>query len=431
MGYRNYGPANGFIVSADGNSDFSTIQAAINAAVAPTTIFIRPGTYVSNLTLKVGVNLAAFGSDDSLNATGTVIISGTLTLTTAGSVSISGIQLQTNSAALLAVTGSAASIVNLNNCYLNCTNNTGITFSSSSASARINIFYCTGDLGTTGIGLFTDSSAGILNIYYSKFTNTGGSSTASTISAGNLRAFQSEFFFPITSSGTGGLIFGYVNVDTSAQNAIGITAEGTGNGSFVFCSATTGTASAISVGTGATFGVFEAYISSSNTNAITGAGTLNYADIVFNGTVKINTTTQVGGLLQGGVNQAPSAGFIGEQIRANGTSVNMPNGVGTNICSISLTAGIWDVSGLSICLYVGGAAIAWLVGIGTVSNTPGSGTNGDSYMQLNGAIAQNAISIPSFRITLTATTTVYLSGLSQFTGGSSAATGRISATRVG
>jgi hypothetical protein len=223
MAYRNYSTANGFIVSQDGTGDFSTISAALTAASSGDTIFIRPGTYTENLTLKAGVNLSAFECDSSLNGTGKVIISGTCTLTAAGSVTISGIQLQTNSAALLAVTGTLASIVNLKNCYLNMTNNTGITFSTSSASGAINLQDCNGDLGTTGIGVFAHSSAGTLTFQTSFFTNSGGSSTASTISAGIVIVRQSRLTNPVTGSSTSQINFTQANINTSAQNVTCVT----------------------------------------------------------------------------------------------------------------------------------------------------------------------------------------------------------------
>jgi hypothetical protein len=41
MGYRNYGPSNGFIVSADGTGDFTTLATALTAATSGKTIFLN------------------------------------------------------------------------------------------------------------------------------------------------------------------------------------------------------------------------------------------------------------------------------------------------------------------------------------------------------------------------------------------------------
>ncbi len=115
------------------NGTHTTIASAITSATSGDTIFLLPGTYTENLTLAAGVNLTAYNCDST---TPNVTISGKCTFTGAGTVSISGIRLQTNSDFLLAVTGSAASIVNLIDCYLNCTNNTGISYTSSSGLRR-------------------------------------------------------------------------------------------------------------------------------------------------------------------------------------------------------------------------------------------------------------------------------------------------------
>lgn len=266
----------------------TTIASALTSASSGDTIFIRPGTFTENLSLKAGVNLAAYDCDA---LTPNVIISGTCTLTTAGTVSISGICLQTNSAPLLAVTGSVASIVNLKNCFLNCTNNDGITFSSSSSSALIRITECSTDLTTTGIKLFNHSSAGTLTIRKSVLSNNGGSSTASTVSAGTLILNHNQVQFPIITSGTGGLGCGWTDFDTSALNTTTLTLGGSGLIGINYSTISSGTASAVSIS--GTASLIDCGISSSNTNAITGAGTLVYNCLEFSGSSStVNTSTQ-------------------------------------------------------------------------------------------------------------------------------------------
>lgn len=291
-----YGVAQ-FIVAptlAEG-ANYTTIAAAISDASSGQTIFIRPGTYTENLTLKAGVNLTAFGSDSSSNATGDVIISGNATMSTAGSVTISGIQLQTNSAAFLTVSGSAASIVNLNNCYLNCTNATGISFTAANASSAINITGCTGNLGTTGIAIFTSTSTGIITCFNCFFTNSGNSTTANSVSAALMNIQDCLFSNPMTTSSTGALAFSNSLVQTFALNVIGINANGTGGNNLVHSFISTGSASAITVGTGATISIGMSQLLSSNTNTVTGAGVAQY-NAVAQGTSpgQINAGTNTG-----------------------------------------------------------------------------------------------------------------------------------------
>lgn len=435
---NNYGPAK-FIVdgTTTANGTHSTIATALTSASSGDTIFIRPGTYSENITLKAGVNLTAFGSDSSLNGTGKVIISGTCTMTTAGSVSISGIQLQTNSAVLLAVTGSAASIVNLLSCYLNCTNNTGITFSSSSGSSGINLNNCTGDLGTTGIGLFTHSASGTMNIDFTKFTNSGSSLSASTVSAGVLAVRQSSLPFAITSSSTASFGMNLSVMELSALNTKALILGGSGAHAFINNIMASGTATTITVTS--TVGINNCIINTTNaTAAIDGAGSINYDSLCLPAVGKnITVTTQSGGAISGiQPGRTLTTGYIGEQVRsaiAAGSAVSLTNNTAANITSISLTAGIWDVS--LICLYGGNATIGTFFEASISTTSATRGTKADASASSGFAPlappGDNSVSVPSFRLTLTSTTTVYFVGFALFSSGTCVFYGRISATRVG
>lgn len=287
---NNYGPAKFIVDASAANGTHTTIASALTSASSGDTIFIRPGTYTEDLTLKAGVNLTAFSGD---GGTPNVTIVGKATFTAAGTVTISNIRLQTNSDFFLVVSGSAASIVNIDSCYLNCSNNTGISYTTSSSSAFIDIKKCMGNLGTTGIAYFSSSSAGTLRILYSNLANTGLSTTANTVSAASLVVFYSTIDNPITTSGTGGITAEYLEMNLSGLNATCLTHGGSLAGSRVvlFSRFLSGTASAISVGS--TLNINFCVINSSNTNAITGAGTVMYGNIEFSGTSStINTTTQ-------------------------------------------------------------------------------------------------------------------------------------------
>lgn len=289
-----------YIVSAGGSPDganFTTIASAYAAAVAasgagtiPQTVFIQPGTYTENIVLSPLVNLAAYDCDALTPA---VTIVGKLTLTTAGTVSISGIRLQTNSDFLLAVTGSAASIVNLKNCYFNITSNsTAISYTSSSASSSISIQDCIGDITSTGT-FFSMSSIGNLYLLHVRITNSGLSTTASTTSAGTTTVFESSFTFAISTSSTAAVNLTRTNVTCQGFNTTAFTSAGTGIHVHYFSTFTSGTASSVSIGAGTIVELYKCEIESSNTNAVTGAGTLKYTDISFSNTSSvINTTTQ-------------------------------------------------------------------------------------------------------------------------------------------
>lgn len=417
------------------NGTHTTIASAITSATSGDTIFLMPGTFTENPTLKAGVNLTAWGSDSSLDGSGKVIINGTCTLTTAGSVTISGMQLQTNSAALLAVTGSAASIVNLNNCYLNCSNTTGITYSSSNAASAININNCSGNIVTTGVSLFTQTSAGMLSLNYSKITNTGASTTASTISAGTLNINSSLLNIPITSSSTGTIIVIGCDIDNTATNTTCLTIGGATTSGVFNSLIASGTASAITISV-AGFACNNNIISSGNTNAITGSGTINYSNLSFTSTSKtINTTTQgIAGIAFGLTTITPTAGMIGEQIRsaiALDAVTITTTGTAQNLTSISLTAGVWDISGLIEYKSLGGTFSSCNCSIGTTSAT--LGTAADNNVQMPGVVGTSyvTVAIPAWRLVISSTTTVYLVAFANFTVTQPTAGGRISATRVG
>lgn len=288
-----------WVVSSDATQGtHTTIAGALTVASSGDTIFIRDGTYTENLTGKAGVSLFALTGDQ---LTPNVTIAGNFTSSFAGTCSISNIRLQTNSAACLTVSGSNATIVNLYNCFIDGTNATPISFTASNASALIKCVNCLGNLGTTGIGAFAHSSTGQLAFNYSNISNVGGSSTASTISAGSFLSFCSTFANPVTSSGTATVAIQFTDISTSAQNVTAFTNGGSGNATANQCRFVSGSASAVS--TSQTFTTVLSTFESSNTNAITGAGTIIYADIAFAGSSSLmNVSSQTGrNLASGGI----------------------------------------------------------------------------------------------------------------------------------
>ncbi len=272
------------------NGTHTTIASAITSATSGDTIFVLPGTYTENLTLKAGVNIVANPGDEYLP---NVTIVGKCTFTATGTVNISNIRLQTNSDFFLAVTGANASIVNLENCYLNCANNTGISFTVTNTSSQISLTNCEGNVGTTGIALFAFSGTGVMQFDYCNFTNTGATLTNSTCSAGTLFVAWTEFNIPIAVSGVAGAIeakFSFFNVGTTTPLTLTNT---TSTNTFESCSIGGGTNSAVSIGAGCTTGIFNSGINSQNTNALTGAGTLQAPSNTFTGTSFANNVTTI------------------------------------------------------------------------------------------------------------------------------------------
>ena len=328
MAYRNYATANGFIVAKDGTGDFLTVTTAMAAAVSGNLILIRNGTYTENFTWTAGVDIVAYETEAF---TPNVTIIGTVTATDAGSRTMSGIRLQTNSAFLLAVTGTAATVVNLKNCYLNATNNTAISHTSNQSTSQITLDYCKGNLGTTAITYFISTSAGGITFNYCNMANSGASTLTSSTSTQNIGFAYSEIDCPITTSSTGSISGRYSYFNTTGINTTSITLAGSGSSSFDRCILGGGSASALSAGAGTIAVLNDCTLNSANTNNFTGAGSVQYGMIMYSGTsFGHNATTET-------IKLGSAFQEIVVQTFTTGTSTYTPT-AGMKYCIVELQA---------------------------------------------------------------------------------------------
>jgi len=144
------------------------------------------------------------------------------------------------------------------------------------------------------------------------------------------------------------------------------------------------------------------------------------------------------GVIGSATNDSAAALSVGEYVSSTvlaGSAVATTNGATTDITTISLTAGDWDVWG-TICTTVNAATVTarlggWVNSVSATSPTaPGGGTF--VYMFL-GATAAGAVSyypIGSARFSLSGTTTIYLTGQCNFSVNTMALYGFIGARRV-
>jgi len=283
MAYRNYANSVGLIVDPNGLGDFTTIGAALTAASSGQTIFIRPGTYTENPTLKAGVNLVAFEADAF---TPNVIILGKCTATFAGSCSLAGIQLKTNGDYALVISGASVTNVTLANCYI-VANNNAINLTSSGGASLI-LYYCQGQIRTNGANFFNTSAPGI-TIYGGSYTTDGSTIGTSAITGGALNIYASCYFAsPVTTSN--GANFTAFNSAVTGLITIGDTSTDSElYNSLLF----NGSNSCVSISVGSICVISQCTVQSSAANVITGAGTVKYGSLVFTGSSSnINTTTQ-------------------------------------------------------------------------------------------------------------------------------------------
>lgn len=145
----------------------------------------------------------------------------------------------------------------------------------------------------------------------------------------------------------------------------------------------------------------------------TGSGALVFGTSPTITTPTITTPTIVGTA----TNNNAAAGSVGEFVTATSSSVSMAANTSVNVASVSLTAGDWDVWGTV--QFVSGATTIGTGGFNcSVSTT--SGTAGSQQGGMNGvALAAGAAPFctsPAIRLSLSATTTVYIIGAANYSG---------------
>lgn len=264
----------------------TTIAAAITSASSGDDIFIRPGTYTEDLTLKDGVNLiGGVNNDDFVEIVGKI----TFSVAASGECTLAYLRLRTNGDYCLVMSGSNANSLTLDNCDINANDHDAINFTNSSASSILNIEHCNCDPSAT-YKVFVSTAAGIFSFRYCHMPNGGGSTAASTSSAGVLRVEFCEVRWPITTSSTNRFESTNSFYRLGEINTTALTIGGSGSNYLSNSYVRTGTASAISVSSNLT--ISQTDIQCSNTNSVTGAGTVNYCALSLSGTsTAINPTT--------------------------------------------------------------------------------------------------------------------------------------------
>mgnify|MGYP006921299347 CR=1 FL=1 len=417
-------------------ANYDDLPTAYAAASPGDTVWLRDGVFDvgASMALRERVNICSYvGAGFTPNVT----IKGKLTATFAGNTTISGVRLKTNGDAFLQVSGSNATKVYLDDCWLECSDATGISVTTSSSSSLVEMKNCRGDLTTTGVTLFNYAGAGQISPYNCNFGNTGGSSTNSTISSGIFEAEHSVFAFGITTSSVASFS-SIACTFTPAGGGVNQTAllgGSSGNHGCNHSIFSSGSATGIVINNGALL-LYNSDVSSTNASAISGTGTIYHAGVTFSNTSKkISVATQIGGTLPGGLTQNPSAGFLGEIISNSAAlaSVSMVNNTAKTVTSIALSAGVWDIS--SLCSVSGTlTGTRFQTSISATNNALGGGGIGNDTTDgptMPNAAANVTHTIAGIRVMVTATTTYYLVGRVSFTGGTATCGGSLRATRVG
>jgi hypothetical protein len=167
-----------------------------------------------------------------------------------------------------------------------------------------------------------------------------------------------------------------------------------------------------------------------NSSGSSGLGLIEGATNIFFGTWQLNTNGIVGAANGG----SAMAGIVGEftnRLVAFAGALPLLNVIPTNISSVTLSAGDWDVTG----------AVVFSGTTATSTRSEACITSTSNSMNIDGSQVYSALSevavsftdsvtVPRQRFSVSTSTTIYITGESSFSAGSVSAYGQISARRV-
>jgi len=361
-------------------ANYTTIQAAITAAAANSTIFVRPGTYTENLSITKNVNIVAYGQAYKVDANISPIIKGKLTVSAGIVLKVFGCDLQTNAGNIVDCSAIGA-IAILSDCR--CTIETAITafvIGDSTSSITLNNCYGSG----TGTAKLFAATAGNFRAAYCFFEDLGADSTIDT----NRCTFQycTVIGAGVTTSGSGFVVAEYVNFGASTNNPATNTTYITNNGGssrIEHCRFNSGTASCIVI-TSNQVSCRHTTLSSSNIAVVSGAGTFIYANLSFEGTSSAITATTQTINIEGPSKSIGSANIGGSNTL---TTTNTDNTSTSSNAALNVTVG-GTSGGDPYTNYAIGSTISYCLGIDNTDSdslklntiaaalaTPSTGTN--------------------------------------------------------
>ncbi len=142
------------------------------------------------------------------------------------------------------------------------------------------------------------------------------------------------------------------------------------------------------------------------------------------GTVAGSPLMPVNGVANGG---NATAGQVGEVLSVTGTAVGLTTGVYSNLVTLALTAGDWDIYpyvNFSPSISAAGYGTGISSTVGTLVPGVGAGINSAS------SIGQCTITAPANRLTVASAATVTLTGIASFSSGTCTGTGSLWARRA-
>lgn len=266
-------PTTEYVVDAGGGADYTTVQAAIDAAngAGGGQVFVRPGSYTEDLTLYDAVTVVGASEIDT-------IIAGTHTPPASGACAFFYLGF-TDATAIFssAVAGTAQIVVQ----YCTLTVTGGYSFNLANWTGQVDV----GDISCLGTndGFFTNAGGAALNCFESGIGAGTGNSLITTGAIDIQRCQVSCPYNPQTGTTftlEGNLHLAQLNLDNDSA------------GTVRRCSFSTGATASIDMGSSGAVSLLDSVITSSASPSIAGAGagTLTYENVAFSSNAVIAAT---------------------------------------------------------------------------------------------------------------------------------------------
>lgn len=261
--------------------------------------------------------------------------------------------------------------------------------------------------GQSGTGKFVGDTSPTITTPKIAQINDANGNTSLTLTA---TATAVNYWNLINSATGGALTLSAKGADTNISTFIN--AKGTGIMYFL----TEATSNQFVIGTGASsqHGTYFNFPTTAANRTVTfpdltGTVALSGAaqDVTFNSVSWSDTTKGIVGTT---TNNSASAGYVGEYVSStNSSGTSISNGIDTNITSITLTAGDWNVFG-NITVVGTGAVLSYISGwTSTTSATQPTVANYNGIALPTNTASTIGAAAPPLRLSLSGTTTVYLS----------------------
>jgi hypothetical protein len=383
------------------------------------------GNQLNNVVIGTTTPLA--GAFTTLSATGDANLCKTSGNITAGYASSSGtLKLDIFDSSLTSTTIGANRVARIGSnvsggdCTLQFTDS---VVYNSYISAKANHIYIQPATSGTYVADFSSTGLAVTGTLTSTSSNSAAAVTTTTVNSSTGTGAYSE-----TTLGNS------LNVRRSGMAQLGSNWTTTGlvqqDGLYLFCNGAGGITINTEAGQPIIFGISSTERARIDSSGLAVTGTLSATDTI--------TPSQTKGIVGTTTNNSAQTGSVGEYLvsTVSNSTVSLVTNTAANITSLSLTAGDWDVVGN---LQLGTAATTnlayWYSTISTSSGTLATSSVAASNVAspTGGTVfGENAFTLlsPTVRISLSATTTVYLVAQAGFTVSTLTAGGTIRARRI-